>query len=260
MITEQDQQSERSPHPGLRHFEHVMGNVFSFDVRDPVTHEVGRAVTQSVAWLHEVDALFSTFREDSAVNRLSRGETTVEECPAVVAEVLALCEEASRDTKGFFTATPRGRLDPSGLVMGWSVEHVSRTLYAAGAHNTYIDAGGDLQLRGEASPDVPWRVGIAHPVYRDQLIAVVHGHDLGVATSGSAERSGHIIDPRTGLPASELLSVTVAGPSLARADVLATAAFAMGNPARSWIESQSGYEALAVTAEGETWQSSGFPS
>ncbi|MGW6746281.1 FAD:protein FMN transferase [Streptomyces sp. NPDC055025] len=260
MVTQQDPQSKHSPHPGLRHFEHVMGRVFSFDIHDPVTREVGRAITDSVVWLHEMDALFSTFRADSAVNRLSRGETTVDQCPDVVREVLTLCDEAARDTEGFFTATARGGLDPSGLVMGWSVEGVSRKLYAAGARNTYIDAGGDLQLRGETSPGLPWRVGIAHPVLRDQLVAVVHGHDLGVATSGSAERSGHIIDPRTGLPASDLLSVTVTGPHLTQADVFATAAFAMGDLARSWIESKDGYEALAVTADGETWQSSGFPS
>ncbi|MFD7899999.1 FAD:protein FMN transferase [Streptomyces sp. NPDC059743] len=260
MITQQDPQSRNSPHPGLRHFEHVMGTVFSFDIHDPVTQEVGRALAQGIAWLHEMDALFSTFREDSAVNRLARGETTVDQCPDVVGEVLALCEEATRDTEGFFTAAPQGRIDPSGLVTGWSVERVSQDLYAAGARNTYIDAGGDLQLRGETSPGLDWRIGIAHPVLRDQLIAVVHGHDLGVATSGSAERSGRIIDPRTGLPASQLLSVTVTGPHLTRADVFATAAFAMGDLARSWIESQDGYEALAVTADGETWQSSGFPS
>nr|WP_066946537.1 FAD:protein FMN transferase [Streptomyces lushanensis] len=237
-----------------------MGRVFSFDIHDPVTQEVGQAVTRSVAWLHEMDALFSTFRADSAVNRLTRGETTVDRCPGEVAEVLALCDEAARDTEGFFTAVPQGRLDPSGLVMGWSVERVSQKLYAAGARNTYIDAGGDLQLRGETSPGLAWRVGIAHPVLRDQLIAVVHGHELAVATSGSAERSGLIIDPRTGLPASQSLSVTVTGPHLTRADAFATAAFAMGDLARSWIETQDGYEALGVTADGETWRSSGFPS
>ncbi|WP_367997471.1 FAD:protein FMN transferase [Streptomyces sp. GMY02] len=260
MITQQDPQSKQSPHPGLRHFEHAMGTVFSFDIHDPVTQQVGRALTDAVLWLHEVDAVFSTHRADSTINRLAHGETTLEECPDMVAEVLALCDVATRDTDGFFTATASGRLDPSGVVRGWAVEHASRMLYEAGARNTYIDAGGDLQLRGETAPGVAWRVGIAHPVYRDQLIAVVHGQDLAVATSGSAERSGHIIDPRTGLPASELLSATVAGAGLAQADAFATAAFAMGDLARSWIASQDGYELLAVTADGETWRSAGFPA
>ncbi|MFD5115022.1 FAD:protein FMN transferase [Streptomyces sp. NPDC058391] len=245
---------------GLRHVEHVMGTVFSFDIRGAVTRDIRRALAEAVAWLHEMDAVFSTYRADSAISRLSRGESTVDRCPEVVAEVLELCAEATRVTGGFFTVTPGGRLDPSGLVKGWAVEHASRILYESGAHDTYVNGGGDLQLRGEASPGVPWRIGIAHPLSRDRLIAVVDGRDLAVATSGTAERGAHVVDPRTGLPASGLLSITVTGRSLTRADVFATAAFAMGDGARSWIASQDGYEAMAVTADGRTWQSDGFPS
>ncbi|MFI5757751.1 FAD:protein FMN transferase [Streptomyces sp. NPDC051569] len=236
-----------------------MGTVFSFDIRDAVTRDIRTALTEAVGWLHHVDALFSTYRPDSAISRLSRSETTLGQCPAVVAEVLELCAEAARVTDGFFTTTPEGRLDPSGLVKGWAVEGASDLLHEAGADNTCVNGGGDLQMRGEASPGIPWRVGVAHPVLRDQLVTVVTGRDRAVATSGTAERGDHIIDPRTGSPASGTLSVTVTGRHLTQADVFATAAFAMGPGARSWIAAQDGYEALMVTTGGETWRSEGFP-
>jgi thiamine biosynthesis lipoprotein len=244
---------------GLRHVEHVMGTVFSFEIRGAVTRDIRRALTEAVAWLHDVDALFSTYRADSAVNRLVRGDTGVEHCPPVVAEVLALCAEATRVTGGFFTSTPEGRLDPSGLVKGWAVERASWILHAAGAHHTCVNGGGDIQLRGEASPGAPWRIGIAHPLVPARLIAVVTGHDLAVATSGTTERGAHIVNPHTGLPASGWAGLTVTGRHLTQADVYATAAFAMGEAARSWITGRDGYAALAVTPDGRTWQSEGFP-
>jgi thiamine biosynthesis lipoprotein len=237
-----------------------MGTVFSFDIRDPITPDIRHALADAVAWLHEVDAVFSTYRADSAISRLSRRETTLTRCPPMVAEVIELCEEATRVTEGFFAITPGGRLDPSGLVKGWAAERASQMLHAAGAHNTCVNGGGDLQLRGEASPGIPWRIGIAHPLLRGQLITVVAGRDMAVATSGTAERGAHIINPHTGLPASGLTSLTVTGRHLTQVDTYATAAFAMGEAAHSWIASQDGYEALAVTADGRTWQSNRFPS
>ncbi len=244
---------------GLRHVEHAMGTVFSIDLRDPVTPAVHRALKDAVAWLHHVDEVFSTYRPDSAISRLGRGEPVPERYGAEVAEVFALCEEAARTTGGWFSHTPGGRLDPSGMVKGWAVERVSRLLYAAGAHNTCVNGGGDIQLRGEAAPGTPWRIGIAHPARPGELAAVVTGRDLAVATSGTAERGAHVLDPHTGRPATGLLSLTLTGRHLTRTDAYATAAFAMGAGARAWAEALDGHEALGVTPSGEIWRTPGFP-
>jgi thiamine biosynthesis lipoprotein len=105
----------------------------------------------------------------------------------------------------------------------------------------------------------PWRVGIADPFHRGRLALVVEATDSAGATSGIAERGAHIIDPHLGRPASGLASLTVVGPSLALADAYATAAFAMGpDRARDWTESLPGYEAYAITEDGDTWQTTGF--
>jgi thiamine biosynthesis lipoprotein len=170
------------------------------------------------AWLRWVDATFSTYRADSEISRLDRGERF--EPHPLVREVLARCEELRVETDGWFDARAGGRLDPSGYVKGWAVERAA----AFGRGRFLIDAGGDVVLRGE------WRVGIRHPYEHDRLAAAITVSDCAVATSGAYERGAHILDPRTGRPASGLASVTVVDRDLGTADAYATAAFAAGDP------------------------------
>ncbi|MCX4975949.1 MULTISPECIES: FAD:protein FMN transferase [unclassified Streptomyces] len=233
-----------------------MGTVFSFDVRGGEPAVVQAALEEAVAQLHRVNEVFSTYREDSQISRLARGELTVAECDPEVAEVLDLCAEAERLSEGWFSTTYEGRLDPTGLVKGWSTERVARHLAAAGASGVSVNGGGDVQLCGVPGPQRPWRVGVADPLRPGSLAAVVSAagaDELAVATSGTAERGAHIVDPRTGKSAvTDLVAVTVVGPYLTWADAWATAAFAMGSrQALDWLESLPDVEALLITAGDE---------
>ncbi|MBM7439683.1 FAD:protein FMN transferase [Streptomyces sp. HB132] len=244
---------------GLRHVEHVMGSVFSFDIRDTPTPAIHRALEEAVRHLHHVDEVFSTYRPDSCISRLGRGEVRREDCPPEVLEVLFLCAHATRVSDGWFSIAPEGTLDPSGLVKGWATEAASRLLQEAGAHHTCVNGGGDVQLRGSAVPGTPWRVGIAHPLRPGELVTVVTAHDdLAVATSGTAERGAHIFDPHSGEPVTAFASITLVGPRLTLTDTYATAAFAMGEGARDWVEALHDHEALAVLPDGEEWRTTGF--
>jgi thiamine biosynthesis lipoprotein len=243
----------------LRHVEHVMGTVFSFDIRDRPTPAIRRALAEAVRHLHRVDAVFSPYRPDSHIRRLDRGEIRLRDCPPEVHEVLSLCARVTRDSDGWFSAVPAGTLDPSGLVKGWATEAASRILYEAGARHLCVNGGGDLQLRGPAGPGAPWRIGIAHPLRPGELATVITaGHDLAVATSGTAERGAHLVDPRTGAPATAFASLTLIGPRLTLTDAYATAAFVGGAGARSWVAALDGYEALAVLPDGREWRTPGF--
>ncbi len=165
--------------------------------------------------------------------------------------VLAMCDEVERLSAGAFDAwhhSPAG-LDPSGLVKGWSIDRAARLLVDAGARNFCINAGGDVLARGEPSPGETWRIGIRHPQIADKLAAVIAGGDLAVATSGAYERGYHIVDPATGRLPSGLLSMTIAGPSLAYADAYATAAYAMGASGVEWMIRLAGYGGLAITSQ-----------
>jgi thiamine biosynthesis lipoprotein len=232
-----------------KHVEHCMGTVFSFDIRDAGTWTA--AVAESVAWLHRADAIFSTYRRDSDITRMQRGELRLADADAMVAEVLALCADVEMTTRGHFTARRGRTLDPTGLVKGWAIQHAGRILAGHGAVNFAINGGGDVLASGHAAPGRAWHVGIADPRDRTKLITAVRGHDFAVATSGVAERGRHILDPFTSAPAQEALAcVTVVGPSILLADAYATAAFVMGPDAGAWMDTVGGYELCSVTAAG----------
>jgi thiamine biosynthesis lipoprotein len=238
----------------LRHAEHVMGTVFSFDV--PAS--AAPALPEVLSWLHWVDATFSTYSGGSDVSRFGRGELTLAECAPELAEVIAECAVLNEQSDGYFTAWPGGRFDPSGLVKGWSIERASNMLSVAAKTGHSVNGAGDMQCTGEPERGRPWRVGVAHPLHPSALAVIVAGRDFAVATSGTAERGAHIVNPHTGLPATELASVTVVGPRISTADAYATAAFAMGGAAREWAESLDGYAVFVVAPDGATWQTSGF--
>jgi FAD:protein FMN transferase len=234
-----------------------MGTVFTFDIRDPGVWDA--AIAEAVAWLHRVDAVFSTYKDNSDIARLRRDELSVAGADPDVAVVFALCAEVERETDGYFTMFAGTELDPTGLVKGWAIERASDILLAHGSRNHAVNGGGDIQLVGEAAPDHPWTIGISDPLDNTRILAKIAGRSFAVATSGVAERGLHIINPHNAAPAHGLASITVVGRSLSRVDAYATAAFAMGPGALAWVESRSGYEALVVFPNGNWMGTSGFP-
>ncbi len=227
-----------------------MGTAISLDVRDAGVSP--GALEKAFEYLRGVDLRFSTYKPESEVSRLIRGEVNESDCSPELSEVLLLCEEVRRTTEGYFDIRahrPDGRPDPTGLVKGWSLEKAGRILEAAGASNYCINGGGDVATRGEAAPGQAWRVGIRHPLIADRLATVLAIRGGAVATSGSYERGDHVRDPFTGRAPTSVLSVTVAGPDLTLADAYATAAFAMGPTGLAWIAGVEGYEGCAITAD-----------
>jgi len=230
--------------------EPVMGTMVSLRLRDPAPAAL---LDRVLAWLHRVDRVFSTYRADSQISRLASGVTTLDRCDPDVRLVLELCEQLRQASLGYFDARAAGPglLDPSGVVKGWSVEAASDMLVAEGFADHLINAGGDVQARGEREPGRPWRVGISDPHHPERLLTVVEAHDLAVATSGTSERGAHVFDPHRRIAADQLASVTVVGPSLTWADGYATAALAMGLAAPDWLAGLDGYQALVVDADGD---------
>jgi thiamine biosynthesis lipoprotein len=252
--------TETGPATRLRRTEPLMGTVFSFDVRVEAGGEA-RALTvvdDALAWLRWVDATFSTYRADSEISRLGRGELRIGDCHPDVREVLDRCAALATATGGYFSATATGVLDPSALVKGWSVGRVVGRLRGAGLSRFAVNGGGDVALGSAPEPGGGWLVGIADPHRPGDLAAVVRGNEVAVATSGIAERGTHVVDPLTGRAAVELASVSVVGPDIADADAYATAALAMGDRAWAWVEGLPGYEALVIDRAGARRTTSGF--
>ena len=102
--------------PGLLHVEHCMGTVFSIDVRD--RGDWTDAVRDVVALLHQVDAVFSTYRPDSELSRVRDGRLRLRDAHPDVAAVFELCARLQTETSGYFTAQWRDGIDPTGVVKG----------------------------------------------------------------------------------------------------------------------------------------------
>ncbi len=239
--------------------EHVMGTAVSLDLRG--AQPTGTSVDAAFAHLRDIDARFSTYRLDSEIARLARGELQEAEVTEDVRHVLAVCDHLATTSDGAFdarTAGAGGRLDPSGYVKGWAVEEAAWLLDAGGATDYMLNAGGDILARGEASPGRPWRVGIRHPDRADRLAAVIEVRDRAVATSATYERGEHIVDPRTGRSAAGLRSLTVVGPRLGFVDAYATAAFVMGRDGLRWVARHADHEALAITTDDRVVWTDGF--
>lgn len=236
--------------------EQIMGMPISVHVRGSGARspEVAGAVAALLGDLRDADAMFSTYREDSEVRRLQRGDLSLADADPLVREVHRLCKVARLRTDGWFdawSAVPGepGLFDPTGLVKTWAVARSALRLEDLPGLGFAIGAGGDVLLSSpEGAP--PWRIGIEDPKDRSRVLATVTVQDGGVATSGLAARGAHILSPRTGLPATEVLSATVVGPSLMWADVWATAAVARGTAVLDWVSTLEGTSGLLVLADG----------
>ena len=239
-----------------RRVELVMGMPISLALRgrharDTRAEDAWQATLAELRW---VDAVFSTWRADSEVSRLGRGEVTLEQCDPAVAEVMRLGDDARASSGGAFDVWLPGadgvrRLDPSGVVKGWAVERAVAPLLALEDTDVCLSAGGDMVCH-VAEPDAePWTVGIEDPLDPTLLVARVPVRRGAVATSGSTHRGRHVVDARTGAPAGALASVTVIGASLTSVDIDATTALALGSDGPAWLRSRL-RTAVVVWADG----------
>ena len=195
-----------------------------------------QAVSDVEEFFFSVDGDFSTYKSDSQVSRIRRGELMIEDASEYVQQVWALCEYARELTLGAFDPwKAEGGFDPSGLVKGWAAEVGAQMLVEAGVEKVLINASGDIALRGGNSDGGPWNIGIANPDDKEEFVKIFDVVDGSVATSGDYEKGAHIVDPHTGLIAIGARSGSVIGPDGAICDALATALMVDGIDAQKWI-------------------------
>ena len=204
--------------------------------------------------LRWVDEVFSTWRPDSQVSRLGRGELAVADCDPAVAEVLRLGDDARVASGGAFDVCLPGpdgvrRLDPSGVVKGWAVDRAVRPLLALPDTDVCLSAGGDMVCHVADPAGEPWLIGIEHPLDPTRLVAQVPVHRGAVATSGTAHRGSARRRRADRRAADALASVTVIGADLTSVDIDATTALALGVDGPHWLRSRF-RTGLVVWADG----------
>jgi FAD:protein FMN transferase len=190
--------------------------------------------------LERCEATFSLFRPESELSQVNRSQARVLAVSPVFARALTVALEMAAETDGLVDPTLCGRwsevavsgrvlvrppglaLDLNGVVKALAVDEAAAALDGPG----FVSVGGDLAVRGPV--DVALPAGGA--------VRIVAG---GLATSGTASRGTHLVDPATGRPStSRWEQVTASGATCLDADVAAKAAFLLGERGPEWLDAR----------------------
>lgn len=234
----------------------IMGMPVVIEINDPnVTREVFEEVFN---YLISIDERFSTYKKNSEITLYNEGKIAKEDLSNDMKKVLELSEETKNKTNGFFDIAYNGKIDPSGLVKGWAIQHASEILRKKGFKNFYVEIAGDIEVAGLNNEGKKWAIGIRNPFNKKENVKVVYLSDRGIATSGTYERGEHIYNPKEKKQATEIASLTVIGPNIYEADRFATACFVMGKEGIYFIEKLPGFEGYMIDHDGIATLTSGF--
>jgi thiamine biosynthesis lipoprotein len=140
---------------------------------------------------------------------------------------------------------------------GYALDRVAEMVDQEWGLPTYLVHGGRSSVFARGTPGHPrgWEVTLRHPWDPERRLAVLWLRDRGMGTSAATyqylehqgKKLGHVLDPRTGWPASGMASISVLAPTAAQADALSTAFFILGSEAaRRYCESHPEISAILL--------------
>jgi len=147
------------------------------------------------------------------------------------------------------------RIGFGGIGKGYAAEMAKKVMMSCGAGSGVVNAAGDLTTWGHQMNGKPWTIGIADPNHKQHLFSQFEISNKSVATSGDYEkyvmidgkRYSHTIDPKTGMPAQGLKSVTIICANAELADALTTPIIVMGRESGLHMVNQMvGVEAVLI--------------
>tara|TARA_R110002049_G_scaffold31092_2_gene105757 strand:- start:1059 stop:2042 length:984 start_codon:yes stop_codon:yes gene_type:complete len=148
---------------------------------------------------------------------------------------------------------------------GYAADKAKSLLMSSGVVAGIINASGDLNTWGTQPNGKEWMVAIVNPLNKEKVFSWMPVINSAVVTSGNYEKYitfndvlySHIIDPRTGYPATGILSVTIFTKNAELADALATSVFVMGEEAGlNFINQLKGVECIIVNQDNKIVSSS----
>ena len=231
-----------------------------------VSAEVAAMIRQSLRYSERTGGAF-----DITVGPLVRlwsflAETPVVPPPDSIRILLPLVDVRSVVMEGetIYLSRPGMRLDLGGIAKGYAVDRAIGILRRNGIHRSIVDLGGNLGVDwdGTAGPDPgDVTVSVRHPRNDGAMFGEFRTGTAGIATSGDYQRYfvregvryHHLLDPRTGMPANDVVSVTVISEGATEADVLSTAVFVLGRERGiALIESMPGVEGIIIVEAGDS--------
>lgn len=159
-------------------------------------------------------------------------------------------------------------IDTGGITKGYAADRAAALLQSRGIRAALIAVAGDIRGYGLKPDGKAWRVGIRDPRGKaaDDIIASIEVRDSAISTSGDYERFfidkgiryHHLINPKTGHPARDAISVTVTGPLAVYTDSLSTAFFVTGKESGFRTAGSLGYDILFFDNNGTPHMTDGI--
>lgn len=230
----------------MRKVEQIMGMAVTIDIPDCDKPDIFKTV---FAELRRIDNNYSNYKPESEISRFASGEITEAQISKELKQILVACRKAQKETDGYFSAWAGDTFDANGYIKGWAINQAGKVISKLGYKTFCVGAGGDILARGNKT----WKIGIQDPFDNQKVVKIVELKDQAIATSGSYERGLHIINPKTKKPSDYWASVSVIGPSIVQADILATAIFAKGKNAGQTIKLPKNYKLITVDKSGRVF-------
>lgn len=166
-----------------------------------------------------------------------------------------------------FLQLPGMKIGFGSIGKGYAADRGRQLMQAHGVPAGIVNASGDMTAWGTQPDGTDWNIGITNPFNADTLLAVITLKDAAVTTSGSYEkyvelngkRYSHIINPKTGYPATGLTSVTVTGPLAETANGFCTSLMVLGKKkGMGLINKYPAYSCIMITDAGKIIRSKNF--
>ena len=172
-----------------------------------------------------------------------------------------------KENKTIFLKLTGMKLGLGGIGQGYIADKVKELLHSKGCNSGLVNVSGDINTWGKQPNGELWTVGIVNPMNKNKVFATFPLDNSAVETSGSYEkfvtfngiRYSHIIDPRTGYPATGIVSVSVFSKQTEIADALATGIFVLGvDVGLDLVNQLKGIQCIIVDDKGKIHASKGI--
>jgi thiamine biosynthesis lipoprotein len=145
-------------------------------------------------------------------------------------------------------------IDLGAVAKGFAIDLASNEL--KDYEGFIVNAGGDLFAGGMDESRRPWKIGIQHPLQKEQIIQTIEISNEAICTSGSYERKSakingmhHLIDPKTKQSPNEWISCSVIAPFAMMADAFSTASFLLGLTAGKTLIEEADLKGILITSD-----------
>ena len=174
--------------------------------------------------------------------------------------------ELDDDRSSVYLPEPGMKIGFGAIGKGYAADRARHLLESSGVAAGIINASGDLTAWGKQPEGSDWLVAITNPLNKAKAFAWLPVKDRAVVTSGDYEKNvtfngvryAHIIDPRTGYPATGIISATVFAPKAELADALATSIFVMGTETGiDFVNQLPGIDVIIVDVKNQVHTSRG---